>query len=49
MSSTIDFPTFVLSVASAAMMGLGLAPRPDSGKTEVDLETGNFKVSEGFG
>lgn len=36
--STIDFPTFVLSVASAAMMGLGLAPRPDSGKQETDLE-----------
>jgi hypothetical protein len=36
--STIDFPTFLLSIASAAMMGLGLAPRPDSGKTEVDLE-----------
>jgi hypothetical protein len=36
--ASIDFPTFVLSVASAAMMGLGLAPRPDSGKTEVDLE-----------
>ena len=36
--SSIDFQTFVLSVASAAMMGLGLAPRPDSGKTEVDLE-----------
>lgn len=36
--SSIDFPTFVLSIASAAMMGLGLAPRPDSGKTEVDIE-----------
>ncbi|MGZ3653271.1 MAG: DUF1844 domain-containing protein [Bdellovibrionota bacterium] len=36
--STIDFPTFLLSIASAAMMGLGLAPRPDSGKTEVDLD-----------
>jgi hypothetical protein len=35
--STIDFNTFVLSIASAAMMGLGLAPRPDSGKQEVDL------------
>lgn len=35
---SIDFPTFVLSVASAAMMGLGLAPRPDSGKQQVDLE-----------
>jgi hypothetical protein len=36
--SSIDFPTFVLSIASAAMMGLGLAPRPDSGKAELDLE-----------
>lgn len=36
--SSIDFSTFVLSVASAAMMGLGLAPRPDSGKTQVDLD-----------
>jgi hypothetical protein len=36
--SAIDFPTFVLSIASAAMMGLGLAPRPDSGKQEVDIE-----------
>ncbi len=36
--SSIDFPTFVLSVASAAMMGLGLAPRPESGKAEVDVE-----------
>lgn len=36
--STIDFPTFILSVASAAMMGLGLAPRPDSNKQETDLE-----------
>lgn len=36
--SSIDFPTFILSAASAAMMGLGLAPRPDSGKTEVDLD-----------
>ena len=35
--SSIDFPTFILSVASAAMMGMGLAPRPDSGKTELDL------------
>lgn len=35
--SNIDFPTFVLSLASAAMMGLGLAPRPDTGKQEVDL------------
>lgn len=36
--SSIDFPTFVLSIASAAMMGLGLAPRPDSKKQQVDME-----------
>ena len=35
--STIDFPTFILSIGSAAMMGLGMAPRPDSGKQQVDL------------
>ena len=34
----IDFSTFMMSIASAAMMGLGLAPRPDTGKTEVDLD-----------
>ena len=33
----IDFATFLMSIASAAMMGLGLAPRPDTGKTEIDL------------
>ena len=36
--SSIDFSTFVLSLGSAAMMGMGLAPRPDSGKQEVNLE-----------
>lgn len=35
--SSIDFPTFILSIASAAMMGMGLAPRPDTGKQDVDL------------
>jgi len=34
----IDFTTFVLSVSSAAFMGLGLSPRPGSEKLEVDLE-----------
>ncbi len=34
----IDFSTFVMSIASAAMMGLGLAPRPDTGKQELDVE-----------
>lgn len=35
---SIDFSTFLMSIASAAMMGLGLAPRPDTGKQEVDLD-----------
>ena len=34
----IDFTTFVLSISSAAFMGLGLAPRPGSEKLEVDME-----------
>ena len=33
----IDFTTFILSIGSAAFMGLGLAPRPGSDKKEVDL------------
>ena len=38
-SPTIDFTTFVLSVSSAALMGLGITPRPgSSGKKEIDLE-----------
>jgi hypothetical protein len=34
---SIDFTTFTLSIGSAAFMGLGIAPRPDTGKAEVDL------------
>ena len=34
----LDFTTFVLSVSSAAFMGLGLTPRPGAEKSEVDLE-----------
>ncbi len=41
----IDFPTFVLSVASAAMMGMGLAPRPDTGKQQLDLEVAKQNIS----
>lgn len=36
-TSNIDFATFAMSIASAAMMGLGLAPNPQTGKNEVDL------------
>ena len=35
---TIDFTTFVLSISSAAFMGLGLTPKPGHQKPEVDLE-----------
>lgn len=41
----IDFPTFVMSVASAAMMGLGLAPRPDTGKQEINLDLARQNIS----
>lgn len=34
----IDFTTFVLSISSAALMGLGLAPRPGTEKAELDLD-----------
>ncbi len=34
----LDFTTFILSISSAAFMGLGLAPKPGSQQTEVDLE-----------
>jgi len=42
--SSIDFPTFVLSIASAAMMGLGLAPHPESGKHQVDLNVARQNI-----
>ena len=35
---SLDFTTFVLSVSSAAFMGLGLTPRPGTDKAELDLE-----------
>lgn len=33
----MDFTTFCLSLASSAMIHLGLAPTPESGKTEKSL------------
>jgi hypothetical protein len=35
---TIDFTTFVLSLSSAAFMGLGLVARPGTSTKQVDLE-----------
>lgn len=37
-ASSIDFTTFVLSISSAAMIGLGLRPVPGTTKTERNLE-----------
>ncbi len=34
----LDFVTFILSISSAALMGLGLTPKPGSQKLEVNLE-----------
>ena len=37
-TTTIDFTTFVLSISSAAFIGLGIAPKPGAQKPEMDLE-----------
>jgi hypothetical protein len=34
----IDFATFILSLASSALVNLGELPAPDTGTTEKDLE-----------
>jgi hypothetical protein len=39
-----SFGTLALSMASAAAMSLGLAPNPQSGKTEVDLQMARFNI-----
>ncbi len=36
--STIEFSTFVLGLASTALINLGEAPHPESGQTHLDLE-----------
>ena len=46
--SQIDFTTFVLSIASAAYMGLGLVP-PEAGQapeTNIDLAKQNIDLLE---
>ena len=40
----IDFTTFVLSISSAAFMGLGLTENPQSQKTELDLELAKHNI-----
>lgn len=34
----IDLTTFILSISSAAFMGLGIAPSPQGGELQIDLE-----------
>ncbi len=40
----IDFTTFVLSVSSAAFVGLGLAPQPGSGKKEINIQLAKHNI-----
>lgn len=44
---TLDFTTFILSVSSAAFMGLGLAPRNGmpGGEVKVDLELAKQNIA----
>lgn len=44
MDQKIDFTTFVLSVSSAAFMGLGLAPEPGSNKKELNLDLARHNI-----
>lgn len=40
----LDFTTFVLSVSSAAFMGLGLAAKPGAAKPEIDLNLASQNI-----
>ena len=40
----IDFTTFVLSVSSAAFVGLGMAPHPESGKNEINVDLARHNI-----
>lgn len=40
----IDFTTFILSIASAAFVGLGITPDPTTNKSNVDLEMANHNI-----
>jgi hypothetical protein len=39
-----DFNTLVISIASSAVMSLGLEKNPISGKTEKNLEMASFNI-----
>ena len=40
----LDFTTFVLSISSAAYMGLGLVPKPGNSQPEVDLDLAKHNI-----
>lgn len=42
--STIDFSTFAVSLGSAALMGLGLAQNPATGKFEKNLDGAKLHI-----
>jgi hypothetical protein len=39
-----SFSTLTLSIASTAIMGMGYAPNPTTGKTEKDLKMARFNI-----
>ncbi|MFN8846023.1 MAG: DUF1844 domain-containing protein [Bdellovibrionales bacterium] len=41
---TPNFSMLVMSIASSAAMALGLAPHPQSGKTEIDRGMARFNI-----
>lgn len=40
----IDLTTFILSISSAAYMGLGMVPTPDGPELKVDLELASQNI-----
>lgn len=39
-----NFSTLVMSISSAAVMAMGEAPNPQTGKTEVNMEMAKFNI-----
>ena len=39
-----NFSTLILSIASSAAMSMGLAPNPNTNKTEKDLKMAQFNI-----
>lgn len=39
-----DFNTLIISIASSAILSLGLEPNPQTGKTEKNIEMARFNI-----